>query len=115
MELKQFQGGKTRTNFQDSGNPLSCTISPDDTKEIVTEKVVTLFPCLKFGGFKIMRSTKSGDIFETDLFDANVDNILKFVGNGQLLLSGRTAVVAPMASQQPDIIESKKLGMCNVL
>ena len=112
---KTIPRGKNKDKLRDSGNLLSCTISPDDTKEIVTEKVVSLFPCLKVGGFKIMRSTKSGDIFEADLFDANGDNILEFVGNGPLLLSSRTAVVAPMASQQSDIIESKKLGMCDVL
>ena len=62
-----------------------------------------------------MRSTKSGDIFEADWFDANGDNIMEFFGNGPLLLSSRTEVIAPMASQQPDITESKKLGMCDLL
>ena len=63
---KTIPRGTNKDKLRDSGNLLCCTVSPDVTKEIVTERVITLFPCMKVGGFKIMRSTNSGDIFEAD-------------------------------------------------
>ena len=121
--------GRKKEELRESGNFQSCFISPEDTSDMLSKKIISLFPSLSISGFKIMRATKSGDLFEAKLLYCTGEAILSLIGNGPLLLMPRAAVVTPIVSQaethiavynetvlqtdtESEEASSEKYGMC---
>ena len=111
---KTLPRGRKKDSLRDSGNIASCMIGPNDNEETVNEKIITLFPSLRVAGFKMMTTTKSGDVFEAEkLPNFDGETILEFIGNGPLLLQSRAAIVAPISvKQNPD--DFQEIGIVNI-